>query len=83
MSVWSEICTREQVFLDLESSEKPTKLLVPNLFGKDPYIVPVKEGGVLEAMRLVQKLKGLPASKIMRRPIYNEDHEVICQGFIK
>jgi hypothetical protein len=77
LSVWSEICTREQVFLgSIEEGKRPTQIRVTNLFGCEPYTVAVKEGGVLEAMRLIQELKGLPMSKTMKVPIYNDENEV-------
>jgi isopenicillin N synthase-like dioxygenase len=98
LSVWSEICTRDQVFLedimdgrivtddgqeDVVYEEggrveftRPTQLLVPNILG-NTYMVSVKEGRILDALKLVQELKGLPMSKLRRIPIYDEDGEVI------
>jgi len=92
LSVWSEVCTLEQVFSEnlfqiWHSPDKkiefstPTELLVPNVISaKHPYKVPVKEGGVLEAVKTVQQLKGLPMSKVIKVPIFNDDGEVVKVG---
>jgi hypothetical protein len=54
----------------------PTKLLIPNISGE--YIVPVPSGKLLEALKLVEEVHGIPFTKIMTRyPIYNDEGEVI------
>eukprot|EP01090_Pellita_catalonica_P012090 TRINITY_DN2554_c0_g1_i1.p1 TRINITY_DN2554_c0_g1~~TRINITY_DN2554_c0_g1_i1.p1 ORF type:complete len:218 (+),score=16.61 TRINITY_DN2554_c0_g1_i1:469-1122(+) len=53
----------------------PDKILVSNMRGK-PYIVRVEKGNLLKALRTVEELHGLPLSKIMKVPIYNDEGEV-------
>lgn len=84
LSVWSEICTKSQIFfrdnvLPNGATLKGQKIYVPNIFSEngEPYIVPIKNGSLLETMQLVQALKGLPTSKSIRWPVRNEDGEVI------
>lgn len=85
MSLWAELCTRSQAIIESEglfgkktkTTWSASKLLVPNLGGTKQYIIPVEEGKLLEALALVERVKGLPFSKVMRVPIFNADGEVI------
>jgi len=91
MSIWGEVCTRDQALFDDEQSilkkkgkdakeslkfNGATKIIIPNIFGDDKYIVAVQPGKLLEALQLVEQVQGLPYSKIMRVPILNEQGEV-------
>jgi len=88
LSIWGEICTRDQALFDDEESplkkkkgkdlkfNGATKIIIPNIFGKNKYTVAVQPGKLLEALKLVEEVQGLPFSKIMRRPILNEQGEV-------
>jgi len=88
MSIWGEVCTRDQVVFDesspynSESSDHlkfngPTQIIIPNIMGMATnYLVAVEPGKLLEALRLVEKVQGLPFSKVMRIPVYNDKGEI-------
>jgi len=89
LSIWGEVCTRDQALFDDENSYQakkgkqlkfngPTKIMIPNIFGSDDkkYIVAVEPGKLLEALQLVEQVQGLPFSKVMKVPIYNDQGEV-------
>jgi len=91
LSIWGEVCTRDQALIDDENSylaknknkqlkfNGPSKIMIPNIFGreeKNKYIVAVEPGKLLEALQLVEQVQGLPYSKVMKVPVYNDQGEV-------
>lgn len=84
LSIWSEICTKDQIFVSNDVlgegvTVQGDKICIPNVYGGKgkPYIVSIQKGSVLETLKLVSMVKGLPMSKVMRRPVYNDEGEVI------
>jgi hypothetical protein len=87
MAMWVEVCTGNQILeghynrffsSSVKNSlefAKADKLKITS-FG-DEYIVPVQNGDLIAALRLVEKVQGIPMSKIMKVPVYNDDHEVV------
>jgi len=79
LSIWAELCTSEQTFStkNMKWNENCTKIVIPNVFGSKPYIVPVMNGDLSSAIKTAERLLGMPRSKVMLRPSFNEDGEVI------
>ena len=80
MAVWMEMCTIEQAFPRAVVKEGGV-LGIENIsiFGREqePYRVKLREGGVTEACLLVEELRGLPVSRIMKRVVYDREGYVI------